>query len=607
MTLIPVIVDSRPAYLDESSPSSLLLAPLGTGTVLDWLRAAIAPLTKEPLTIAPNFATDDTYLHDMLKCQPPIGRVLSEKSKGFFFQLEPSDSLLIVDPRCLPIDPQEYAAILKGPSELRGARFQVALDRGHLGTKEFVHFDAEGRIRKIQRYYDGHTWLQTHAVSSALVPVSSLFDLADPAVDDLPLLRRRLTGSGALTGDVLLQSPAVDLRAEPGYLKMTEYSLRRLPEVTFSTDYRQETDSILIGPNCKIADSARLYGPLVIQKNATIGERAVIIGPAVIGENSRIDEDATIAKCVMARNAHATEGAVANQRFIADSLEGSRLPDHFAIDDDEDAYQDYWHVTQTSPAQQKREAQRAGYMRIKRVGEAALSLIGLIALSPMLLIVMGIVKATSRGPIFFGHEREGRGGKPFKCWKFRTMVDNAHAMQRELAKQQNEVDGPQFKLDKDPRVTWIGNILRATNIDELPQLWNVIRGEMSLIGPRPSPFRENQICVPWRQARLSVRPGISGLWQICRNERQAGDFHQWIFYDILYARNISFWLDTKIFLATLLTLGGRWSVPMSWVLPAANANPTAPVPTVVAATPTDEAKPTQSTDEKTKKPRVAVP
>jgi hypothetical protein len=116
-------------------------------------------------------------------------------------------------------------------------------------------------------------------------------------------------------------------------------------------------------------------------------------------------------------------------------------------------------------------------------------------------------------------------------------------------------------------VTPVGRWLRATNLDELPQLFNVARGEMSLIGPRPSPFRENQICVPWRRARLSVRPGITGLWQVCRDARTCGDFHQWICYDTLYVRHLSLTLDFKILAATLLSMGGQWSVPLRWLIP----------------------------------------
>ena len=198
------------------------------------------------------------------------------------------------------------------------------------------------------------------------------------------------------------------------------------------------------------------------------------------------------------------------------------------------------------------------------------ALCGLLVLSPVLLAVALLIKMTSAGPVLFGHEREGRGGKAFRCWKFRTMSHRAHAQQRQLYAQ-NQVDGPQFKLSQDPRITRIGHVLRRTNIDELPQLLNVALGDMSLIGPRPSPFRENQICVPWRRARLSVRPGITGLWQVCRHERAAGDFHQWIYFDVLYARHRSFSLDMRILLATFLTLGGRWSVPLSWMIPHSHA------------------------------------
>ena len=94
---------------------------------------------------------------------------------------------------------------------------------------------------------------------------------------------------------------------------------------------------------------------------------------------------------------------------------------------------------------------------------------------------------------------------------------------------------------------------------------------MSLVGPRPSPFRENQLCIPWRDGRLSVRPGITGLWQVCRNRRSEGDFHQWIHFDLLYVRHMSLAVDLKILAATVATLGGRWPVPLRWIIPATSA------------------------------------
>jgi len=214
-----------------------------------------------------------------------------------------------------------------------------------------------------------------------------------------------------------------------------------------------------------------------------------------------------------------------------------------------------------------RDIQLRGWrLSLKRAMDLIGASIGLVLLSPFMLLMALLIKLDSPGPVLFGHIRERRGGKEFKCLKFRTMVPDADRRQRDLF-DKNQVDGPQFKLANDPRVTRVGRWLRASNLDELPQLFNVLVGHMSLVGPRPSPFRENQICVAWRQARLSVRPGITGLWQICRApDRSQGDFHEWIYYDMAYVRHFSLWLDIKILFATLLTLGGHRHVPLSWMI-----------------------------------------
>jgi lipopolysaccharide/colanic/teichoic acid biosynthesis glycosyltransferase len=216
------------------------------------------------------------------------------------------------------------------------------------------------------------------------------------------------------------------------------------------------------------------------------------------------------------------------------------------------------------------EAAPSTYLRIKTVLEPVLAVLALIMLAPLFAIVMPLIKLTSSGPIFYGDLREGRGGRVFRCWKFRSMRTNANDIQRDLASVQ-QMDGPQFKMANDPRVTSVGRVLRRLNMDEIPQLWNIARGEMSFVGPRPSPFRENQICVPWRHARLSVRPGLTGLWQVCRHDRANGDFHQWIQYDLLYVSHVSLRVDVSIFVATLTTLGGRWPVPISRILGSAAA------------------------------------
>jgi lipopolysaccharide/colanic/teichoic acid biosynthesis glycosyltransferase len=222
------------------------------------------------------------------------------------------------------------------------------------------------------------------------------------------------------------------------------------------------------------------------------------------------------------------------------------------------------------------------YPVLKGALDLTAAVLGLLLLSPLFFLIAALIRLESKGAVFFRDWREGKGGRVFECLKFRTMFLGAAAQQRELAAR-NQVDGPQFKIDSDPRVTRLGRLLRATNLDELPQLINVLFGDMSLVGPRPSPFRENQLCIPWRHGRLSVRPGITGLWQICRNHREAGDFHQWIHYDLLYVRHRSFAVDLKIVLFTLLSLGGHWPVPLTWIVSPRHMEAAPPIPLAAKA------------------------
>jgi lipopolysaccharide/colanic/teichoic acid biosynthesis glycosyltransferase len=194
----------------------------------------------------------------------------------------------------------------------------------------------------------------------------------------------------------------------------------------------------------------------------------------------------------------------------------------------------------------------------KRAFDIVASIVALALLFPVMCAVGFAVWLESGRPLFFGHERQGRHGRAFKCWKFRTMRRDAHKMARLL--HDNQCDGPQVNIKNDPRVTKVGRILRKSNLDELPQFWNVLVGDMSLVGPRPSPDDENQYCPAWRDLRLSVRPGITGLWQLKRTREPGEDFQEWIKYDIEYVQRASFRLDLIILFRTaLLMLRGRTS------------------------------------------------
>jgi len=169
---------------------------------------------------------------------------------------------------------------------------------------------------------------------------------------------------------------------------------------------------------------------------------------------------------------------------------------------------------------------------------------------PLYPFIMLAIWLEDGRPFFFVHRRETLGGREFPCIKFRSMRKDAEHIKRELAGR-NQADGPQFFIEDDPRLTRVGRVIRKCNVDELPQFINVLLGHMSVVGPRPSPYRENQYCPPWREARLSVRPGITGLWQVKRTRRRGADFQEWIKYDIEYVESANWRLDLWIIWRTL--------------------------------------------------------
>jgi exopolysaccharide biosynthesis polyprenyl glycosylphosphotransferase len=190
-----------------------------------------------------------------------------------------------------------------------------------------------------------------------------------------------------------------------------------------------------------------------------------------------------------------------------------------------------------------------GPRTIKRLLDLTVSSIALLILSPTLMIVAIAIRLTSPGPVLFLQERIGLNKRRFKIFKFRTMVPNAEKLLAVLEKH-NEVAGPVFKIRNDPRITPIGKFLRRSSIDELPQLLNVLKGDMSLVGPRPLPVRDYEgFNEDWQRRRFSVKPGITCLWQV--NGRSGISFNQWMLLDLQYMDEWSLWLDVKILAKTL--------------------------------------------------------
>ena len=179
--------------------------------------------------------------------------------------------------------------------------------------------------------------------------------------------------------------------------------------------------------------------------------------------------------------------------------------------------------------------------------------LGLILLSPIIAIVTCAVKFTSKGPVFFSQKRVGKNGELFEMYKFRSMVVNAEELKENL-EEQNEMSGPMFKIKDDPRITKVGKFIRKTSIDELPQLWNILKGDMSLVGPRPSLPKEVEQFDNWMFKRLSVRPGLTCYWQV--SGRNNIDFEDWMKLDVKYVEERNLWIDIKLIFKTVFVLFG---------------------------------------------------
>ena len=550
MGIYPALLDRRPAYLDDGSGrTSLLLAPVTTGSLICELHARFEEVCRDSISVVATFEPTQTYTAAIRAACPQVRDVLPvQEFVARFSSYDLKDWLVIIDPACFPLGAIDWRAIdIEMARPQTGAVHIVALDENPGGTTERVQLDPAGRVRRIQRYYDAHTWAFTRGIACSIVPAAALLasDCAD--FSDLRELRHELMVRGVPSRDVPLMPGALNLENPRALLHLSERCLQAAGPAN---------GAAVVAPTANVDPSAQLIGSVFVHDDVLVAAGARVIGPTVIGRGARVGAGSVVAQCLVAPGARVAARSTHRHSVLA----GTRSAGGGELEGGDDSINlDHMPV---DPGQPPRPAL---YPRLKAIAEPCLAAIAVLLLSPVLLLVALIIKLESRGPVFYGDLRETLGGRTFRCWKFRTMIVGAHAKQREMLTT-NQVDGPQFKIDRDPRITRVGAWLRRVSLDELPQLFNIVAGEMSFIGPRPSPFRENQICIPWREARLSVRPGISGMWQVCRSRRNAGDFHQWIHYDLLYVRNMSFLVDLRLVLATCVTLLTGRRIPPTWVL-----------------------------------------
>ena len=193
---------------------------------------------------------------------------------------------------------------------------------------------------------------------------------------------------------------------------------------------------------------------------------------------------------------------------------------------------------------------------MKRGFDLLISSIALLLTAPLMLLTAIAIRLDSPGPVLFRQVRVGRAGQRFQLYKFRTMVEDAEALRQGLMGQ--SIDAAWLQLESDPRITRVGRFLRRTSIDELPQLWNVIRGEMSIVGPRPLPLYEDANVGGWARGRLDLTPGITGMWQVLGRTRIP--FDEMVKLDYMYVTSWSLWMDIRLVLRTLPAVFGRRGV-----------------------------------------------
>jgi lipopolysaccharide/colanic/teichoic acid biosynthesis glycosyltransferase len=418
-----------------------------------------------------------------------------------------AELFLLADPRTMAIfrlnTVVEQIAWLK--ADLMFVRLCDSRDRGY---REVVVTDDKGRFVRIRREYGGSDTRLARVALTTDQEIARLWQSSSSPRDGWRRLRRAVRRSERWT--VSLNGRVYDRDSEhevAAFVRDLVETWRR-PDATVE-DIRRTAGHCWAPAGASTPDT-KFVGPVWIGAGRTVPKGAAAVGPAVIWDDP------------------ASRPVPADIRWL--NLEPS-APAQF-------------------PSPKKvRPAARA----FKRGFDIVFALAALAATLPLYPFIALAILLEDGRPVFFAHKRESMGGRVFPCIKFRSMRKDAEKIKRELAAK-NQADGPQFYMEHDPRLTRVGAILRKYQFDELPQFINVLLGHMSVVGPRPSPFEENQYCPAWREARLSVRPGVTGLWQIKRTRAEGSDFQEWIRYDIEYVERASFWLDLYIIWKTVLVM-----------------------------------------------------
>lgn len=430
---------------------------------------------------------------------------------------------------------------------------------------ERIEFDADQRIKTIHRIHPAQE-------SRSTLRPAGLYLFQPEVLDGIPPARY-FDLKEQLFAPLYQQGAPTGIWEIPGYSRtitsIGDFFIANLdilngqvpmPDQAKTQDQAGEADQ------AEISAAAKVFAPVVLGPGSHIGDEAIILGPTAIGSHCEIESEVVINECVILNNARISRGAYLRHCVISDGAVISSLTSLHEMAVMRTLSSPQEQIVSSLREHARRHSGKVGgplewqtrsglaYRKVKRCLDVLLAILAIIITAPIMLVIALAIMLDSPGDIIFRQERCGRGGRNFTMYKFRTMVENSEDLKREL-RDLNEVDGPMFKIIRDPRVTRLGKILRETTLDELPQLFNVLKGDMSLVGPRPLSQDEMRYNPKWRDARLSVCPGMTGLWQVEAHTKVY--FNEWIINDLEYVKHCSLGLDMKILFKTLTQAVGN--------------------------------------------------
>ncbi|MCG3154364.1 MAG: Bifunctional protein GlmU [bacterium] len=427
------------------------------------------------------------------------------------------------------------------------------------GRHEIVEVNEDGSIGRVHRGETARTDFRFFPVGVYCFQPSvfDFFRKGESFLDIKEQLLQRMMENGRPVIAHQLPGEWQYLFTLEDYLKLNDTVLAgQLGSISYQ---HQISPNVWIGQNVRLGNRVNLIPPVVIGDNTIIDDDVQIVGGTVIGADCFVGKGSVLRECAVWNRCRIAEGNWIERTVITrDGVVGPRQRLQGAVVVKEQLRpaavnllaKNYNITTIASsaattvlPGPQRRRL----FDFSKRVMDIVLSLLLVILLAPVMLLVALAIKFDSPGPVFFRQRRAGLGGREFWMMKFRSMVQDAAHRQDQL-RHLNQVDGPIFKIENDPRMTRVGKILRKLSLDEFPQLFNIMRGEMSFVGPRPLAYKELKYEPSWSETRLQVKPGLTGLWQV--SGRSDSSFRDWVAMDKYYAMHQSLLLDLKILFKT---------------------------------------------------------